>query len=244
LTDFTKDGSLLFSTGRTFRQIEWDHELAEISASGGTPSLLLDAIGEMPVKSPDGRFIAFAKGFGRITREAYRGSANYDIWIYDIKNKSYEQLTDFKGHDIYPRWADSKTLYYLSTEKGTYNIYKIGLDENGNKLGEARQITDYTDDGPRYFNLSGDGKKLVFEKETDIYTHNLQNGTTKKVDIKISSDYRFDPIVQRTFSNRMNEYSVSPNGKYSAFVVRGEIFITENDKEKKRTVNLTIGSNL
>ncbi|MDX1701590.1 MAG: peptidase S41, partial [Melioribacteraceae bacterium] len=239
LTDYTADDNLLFSTSRTFRQIEWDHELAEVPASGGTPSLLLDAVGEMPVKSPDGRFIAFVKGFGRITREAYRGSADYDIWIYDIKNKTYNKLTEFDGHDVYPRWADSKTLYYLSTEGGTYNVHKIDLDENGNKSGKTTQITKYNVDGPRYFNLSGDNKTLVFERQTDIYTHNLQNGATKKLDIKISSDYRFDPIVQRTFSNKMSQYTVSPNGKYTAFVVRGEIFITENDKEKNRTVNLT-----
>ncbi len=38
--------------------------------------------------------------------------------------------------------------------------------------------------------------------------------------------------------DEIGEYEVSPNGKYSAFVIHGEIFITENDKKKSLTKNL------
>jgi tricorn protease len=43
----------------------------------------------------------------------------------------------------------------------------------------------------------------------------------------------------KTYSSKAQEYAVSPNGKYSAFVVMGEIFITENDKEKSKTINIS-----
>ena len=62
LNDFAADNNLLFTTSRTFRQVEWDHEFATVPANGGTPELLIDAVGEMPAKSPDGRFIVFVKG--------------------------------------------------------------------------------------------------------------------------------------------------------------------------------------
>lgn len=239
LNDFSKDGDLLFTTSRAFRPIEWDHEFATVSANGGTPELLIDAIGEMPTKSPDGRFIAFVKGWGRVVREAYRGSANNNIWVYDTKNKSYKKITSFNGHDNYPRWGDSRTLYFTSTRSGKYNIHKINLDENGNASGSVEQITNYKDDGIRYFNISSDGNSIVFERQTDIYFLSLKDKSTHKVAINISSDYRFDPIIHKTFSDKMTEFEVSPNGKYTAFVIRGEIFLTENDKDKSKTINLT-----
>jgi len=239
LNDFTGDQDLLFTTARTFKHVEWDHELASVSAGGGTPTLLLDAVGEMPVKSPDGRFIAFVRGWGRVVREAYRGAANNELWIFDTQNKTYHQLTDFDGHDNYPRWADSRALYYISSQSETYNIHKLTIDDNANVVGDIEQITNYSDDGVRFFNISGDGKAAVYERQTDIYTLNLSNGISSKVNTIISADNRFDPIEHKTFSDKMNNYEVSPNGKYTAINIRGEIFLIENDKEKKQTINLT-----
>ncbi len=239
LNDFTRDGKLLFTTSRNFKHVEWDHEFGVVSSNGGTPELLLETMGEMPSQSPDGKFIAFVNGWGRVTREAYKGSANNDIWIHNTQNKIYTKLTDFDGHDNYPKWADSRTLVYISAKSGRYNLYTIKIDNDGNKIGSETQITNFTDDGIRYFNISVDGSTIVFEKQTDIYTLNLANKSFKKVNIDISADYRFDPLQTKTYSDKMTEYQVSPNGKYSAFVVRGEIFISENDKDKNRTVNLT-----
>jgi len=239
INDFATDYDLLFTTSRTYRQVEWGHEFSRVSSKGGTPELLIDVIGEMPAKSPDGRFIAFAKGWGRVVREAYRGTANNEIWVYDTQKKSYHKLTDFNGHDNYPRWADSRTIFYISAESGTYNLHKLSIDDNANIVSNSEQITNYTDDGIRYFNISGNGENIIYERQTNIYLLNIADKSTKKVNIDISSDYRFDPIVQKTYSDKLNGYEVSPNGKYTTFVVRGEIFITENDKEKSLTKNLS-----
>ncbi|PID59311.1 MAG: peptidase S41 [Ignavibacteriae bacterium] len=239
LTDFATDNTLLFSTARNFKEVEWDQELNFVSANGGTPHLLLDATGKTATKSPDNKFIALSIGWGRVTREAYKGSANYDIWTYDIAKKSFNKLTDFDGHDLLPRWADSKTLYFISSRNGKYNLYKMNIDDKGRKISSPEQITNFEDNGIRYFNVSGNGKFIVFEKGTNIYLLNLSDNSISKVNIEISSDYRFDPVISKNFSNKMDEYSVSPNGKYTAFVVRGEIFLTENNKEKNKTINLT-----
>jgi tricorn protease len=239
LNDFASDNNLLFTTSRNFKQVEWDHEILSVNSAGGTPTLALDALGEMPVQSPNGRFIAFVKGWGRVFREAYRGSANNNIWIYDKTNKTYTRITDFDGHDNYPRWADDNTLFFISAKSGKYNIHKIIIDNNGKAAGNEEQITNFTDSGVRYFNLSGDAKSLVFERQTNIFLMDLMNKNISKINIDISTDYRFDPVVYKTYSDDMNEYAVSPNNKFTAFVVRGEVFLTENDKEKSRAVNLT-----
>jgi C-terminal processing protease CtpA/Prc len=79
----------------------------------------------------------------------------------------------------------------------------------------------------------------VFERKTDIYLMSVGKNNTEKVKINITSDYRFDPYEFKSYSSKASEYSVSPNGKYTAFAVHGEIFVTENDKEKSKTVNIS-----
>ena len=98
ITDYSNDGRIIFSTDRNFKQIEWDSEINVVSENGGTPNLFLNSVGEMASVSPDGRFVAFVKGWGRITREAYRGTANNEIWIYDTVTKKYSKIKDFKRH--------------------------------------------------------------------------------------------------------------------------------------------------
>ncbi len=237
LTDWANDGTLLFSTRREFRQVEWDKEIYTVNSKGGTPFRLLDAVGYMAVKSPDGKFIAFVRGACRITRESYRGPANKDIWLYDIKNDSYKKLTDYNGNDIYPQWKGNNTIYFLSSRNGRYNIFKLKINTNGNLVSKPEEITSEKDFGIRYFNLNGNF--IVYEKRSDIYLLNLSTNKSNKVKIEIGADYKLDPIVHKTYGGEATDFAISPNGKLLAFTVRGEIFVKENKKRKSKSVNLT-----
>ena len=237
--NYSKNGEILFTTVRNYRQIEWNPEIYAVNENGGTPYRLTDAFGTNPEKSPNGRFIAYGEGITPLVRNDYRGSANKDIYLYDTKNNKFIQLTKFNGNDFYARWADDNTIYYLSSEKEYYNIYKQSIDNEGNPVGNSVQITDFTDDNIRYFDLSSDGKTIVFEKGVGLYLLTLNNNKSKKIDIKISEDYIKAPIQFKTLTSGITEYSVSPNGKYSAFVIRGEIFVSENNKDKSKSVNIT-----
>ncbi|HED37928.1 MAG TPA: peptidase S41, partial [Ignavibacteria bacterium] len=239
LSNWSPNGNLLFETRRNERQIEWENELYSVSSNGGTPARLLNSFGYMPAVSPNGRFVAFVKGASRITREQYKGPANRNIWIFDTKNKTYNQITTFNAQDIYPDWGDNSTLYFLSALNGKYNIYKLKIDTNGKAVGKPVPLTNFSEDGIRYFDVSFDGSSLVFERNTNLYTMDTKGGSPKLVPIKVTEDNRFDAVDYKTYSNKMNNYTVSPNGKYIAFVVRGEIFVMQNKKGKKRSVNLT-----
>ena len=239
LSDWTDDNNLLFDTRRDFRQVEWASESATVSAKGGTPNRLLDAFGSTPVQSPNGRLIAFVRGSCRLAREAYRGSANRDIWIFDTKSNSYNQITTFDGQDFNPVWGNDETLYFISAKSGKYNVVKQPLTTDGKTNGVAETLTNFKEYGVMYLAISGDGNQLAMEQFNSIYTMSVAGGTPKKLEINIGSDYRFDPIEHKTFSSKLTDYAVSPNGKNIALVVRGEVFITQNDKEKSRTVQIT-----
>ncbi|WP_203257951.1 S41 family peptidase [Hyunsoonleella ulvae] len=242
ITDFTPDGDILFSTRRNFVQVEREYETHIISKRGGTPKRYLDATGFDAVASPNGKFVAFVKGSCRLEREAYKGPANRDVWLYDIKNDTYTQLTDYDGNDFYPQWGDDNTIYFQSSRTGKYNVHKLTIGNNGAKQGVISQITNFSDMGIFSFQVSRNGTDVITAQGNRIYVVNANTKAQKEINIDIASDYRFDPVVHKTYGNNVGDIAVSPNGNYAAINIRGEIFIRETSKDKKRTVNLTRSS--
>lgn len=232
---WTNDGKILFQTSRFYLQVEREREIYEISANGGTPNRKLDALGFEPVTSPDGRYIAMERGNCRYVREAYRGPANRDIWIYDTQTKKYTQITTDDGQDILPGWGENNDLYFLSARNGRYNIYFVTIN-NGMASDQPKALTNYKDEGIRYFDIAG--SHIVFEKDTHIYQMTTSSRRAKQLDIDVTQDYRFDPKEYETYTSNVQEYSVSPNGKYMAMVIHGEIFIMPENKDKKRAVQV------
>ena len=239
VTDFTADNEIIFTTVRDFVQLEREPEIHSVNANGGTPFRLLNAVGFNAKLSPNKKFIAFTRGWGDLEREEYIGPANRDIWIYDIKNDKFHQLTTFGGQDLSPQWADNNTLYFQSARSGKYNVHKLTIDDNGTRNGEITQISSLKDMGLFSFNLSKNGTDLVMVSGDKVWLLNVNTKKTTPVTISINSDYRFDPSERKSFTADATEIEVSPNGKYSALVIRGEIFIIENDPDKSRAINVS-----
>lgn len=239
VTDVTDDGTVYISTSRNFRQLEREGEVHTVSIKGGTPFRALGALGFDARLSPNSKFIVLTKGTCRIDREAYKGPANRDIWLYDIANDTYKQLTTFDGQDFSPYWGNNETIYFQSARSGRYNIHKMNIDAVGNKTGTIEQITNFSKMGISSFHVNKSGNKAILISGDKTSIVDLASKQLKSVKISIHSDYRFDPVVKRSFSSNASEISASPNGKLGALVVRGEVFVTEIDKEKSRTVNLS-----
>jgi tricorn protease len=232
---------ILFNSSRLFRQVERESEVFRVSAKGGTPVRLLDATGWGPAPSPDGRYIAFMRGSCRSARQNYRGPANRDIWIYDTQQKKYHQITDFDGQDVMPRWDDRGFLYFLSARaNGLYNLYRQAINGDGTPQGSPKALSEEATFGIRAFTVSGDGSYVVVESGAGLFALRPSQSTKlQPLSIDIVNDYRFDPIERKTFRNDADDYALSPNEKYIAFTVRGEVFVSPNDKEKSRSVAIT-----
>jgi tricorn protease len=239
LSGWTPDGRLLFTTERTWQQAEWDEEIYHVPATGGTPDRLLDAFGYAPVLSPDGRFLAFVRGANRTSKKGYTGPANKNVWVYDTEQETYAQITAFDANDYHPQWGGDRTLYFISEQDGTYNLYRQPITDQGGRDGAPEQVTTYDGDGVRYFSVSRDGSTIAFERQTDVYVHDVASGQTERLDVTVPSDYRFDPVEQKTFTSELRDYAVSPDGDQTALVIRGELFLMENDTDASRTVRLT-----
>ena len=237
VSSWTEKFGLLLESNRTFKQVERASEMVQVPATGGTPFRAFNSLGFDPQPSPDGRYIAFVRGTCRIAREAYHGSANRDIWIYDTTNKTYNQITTFNGQDFNPRWIENRQIVFISARNGKYNIFKLNVSDAGKADGKPEALTNFGDYG--VMALDAKGTKLILEQYNKLWVMNISGEQPKMLKINLGTDYRFDPIEHKTYSANISEYALSPNGKLMALVIRGEVFVKENDKEKSRTIKIT-----
>ncbi len=236
LSDFF-DEQLIFSTDRVYNQIEWDSEIHAVSENGGTPERIMDALGDAASLSPNGKFIAFVIGGCSTAREDYDGPANKQIWVFNTETKEYNQITTFSGNDFNPIWKNNNAFYFISSRNGTYNIFEATVNDNGAKTGTFKELTKFEDFGVRYISTNADGSKICFARKEAVYL--LENEKIKELSIAINSEDRFDNIEYKNYSSYMSDYAVSPNGKLTALIFRGEVFVTETKKDNNLTVRIT-----
>lgn len=241
LAAWQNNTTLWFTTAREFRQMERGSEVYAIGTNGGTEKRILDAISAEASPSPDGRFVALVKGESNpVFREDYRGPSNREIWIHDTQKKTYHKLALSTTNDILPQWGDNRTLYFLNAEEGTYNLYRLKLDDAGKATGKPEALTRFKDEAIRHFNISADGSTIVLERDMDLYVMKTSgNGAPQKVNVQIAADDRLDAGEWKTQTNGASEYALSPNGKLLSMAVRGEVFVKEADKDKSASVNLS-----
>jgi len=238
LGGWTPDGHLLFSTRRTYAQAEWSNEIYQVAAAGGTPDRRLDAVGASPRMSPDGRFVAFEKGVNGTTKKGYEGPANRDLWVYDTENDAYTRSTTAPSNDHNPVWTGPRTLLYISEQSGTYNVHRQAVTDRGAADGAPEAVTTFDDDGVRALSASSDGSVIAFERRTDVYV--IENGgEPERLDVTVPADYRFDPTEKKQMTNGLRDYAVSPSGEQVALVLRGELFLMQNETGEPRTTRLT-----
>ena len=234
--DWTKGNQIVFTTNRVLKGPEWDAQTYEVNANGGTPERLITALGSMATVSPDGKFIAYVKGACRIAREDYTGSAQRDIWIYNTQTKQYIQITDTPKNDHSPLWDAAGNLYYIGAESGRYNIYKQTISSGGSAQGSAKKLTNQRKDGILSYSVSDNGT-IVYSTGFNVYQ--MTNGSSKKLSLKLTTDYRFEQDRTTTTTGGISAMDVSPNGKLVAMEISGEIFVKENNKDKTRSNNVS-----
>ena len=234
--DWTASNNIVFATNRVLKGPEWDEQIYYVNANGSTPQRFITALGSMANVSPDGNLVAFVKGACRISREDYSGSAQRDVWIYNIKRGSYFQLTSSEKNDHSPLWDLEGNIYYIGAESGRYNIYKQSINTDGSANGTPKKITNQNKNGVVSFSVSNQGT-IVYSTLFDIYK--INKGSSQKINLKIESDYKFETDKEVSTTSDISDFDVSPNGKLIALEINGEIFVKQNNKDRKNSNNVS-----
>lgn len=199
-----------------------------VSLEGGLEKPLQIINGGFGVFSPDASKIVFTP----VDREfrnwkRYKGGRATDLWIYNLKDNTSEQITSFEGSDQLPSWSGDN-IFFASDRDLKLNIWQYNTVTK-----ETRQVTRHTDFDVMW--PSGSGDQLVYENGGYIYRLNLQTGQSERVKVSINFD---NPNLVPYFKNvkdNIHSFAVSPTGKRALFDARGDIFsvpaengITEN----------------
>jgi Tol biopolymer transport system component len=213
-------------------------ELYTVPRAGGRVRLLNSVSAEHAVIDPSGRYMLYEykRGIENSFRKFQKTDTARDIWLWDMKKDSYQKVTNYKGEDRNPQFSPEGThVYYLSEEGGTQNVFKKSLGET--KRSSVEQLTQFGTHAVRHLTVADTGL-LVFGYHGAIYT--LTPGEEpQKVLIDIQQDSLTIPIFEQQISGEIDEFTVSPNGKEVAFVVRGEVFVASVAKGTTRRITET-----
>lgn len=233
---FLNDSTVLYSSGEMTSARTMRHPTrltrtyaVDVKHPGARPRLFSEQpMGAVSVLG-DGRILyQDRKGLENVYRKHERSSGTSDIWLLD--NGKYSKLTDFNGHDLNPVWmTNGKGYWYVSEKSGTLNVWASVLGR------PDRQVTDFSRHPVRSLSGSRDGT-LAFSWDGDIYVM-PQGGEPRKLKVEINTDgYVYDE-VKRYATGSASTMAVSPDGKEVAFVLRGEVYVT--DTKYKTTKRIT-----
>ncbi len=205
-------------------------ELYTVPVKGGRPKQVSTIAMQMAVYSPDGQLIAYhdRKGYEDSYRKHHTSSVTRDVWTFNPTTKEYKQLTSFAGEDRNPVFSkDGRTIYYLTEEKGTFNIHKMPATG-----GASTQVSFLAQHPVRSLSIS-DGGLLCFNHRGGIHTM-TDGGQPKEVPIRIITDGRYNPVRTVSVNGDVDQVVPSPNGKEVAFIHRGEVFVASLEGTTRR----------
>lgn len=98
-----------------------------VALDGGLEKPLPIVNGGFATLSPDGSELAFTPVDREFrTWKRYKGGRASDLWIFDLKNNTSEQITDFKGTDQLPVWSGDE-IFFASDRDLKLNIWKYNV---------------------------------------------------------------------------------------------------------------------
>ena len=219
MLDWYPDGkSILFASSRTSEKDRFN-KLFRLSLEGGLPEQLPVPYGEFGSISPDGRYLAYmpiSRDFR--TWKRYRGGMAPDIWLFDLREGTAENLTHDKANDAQPMWHGD-TLYFLSDRDANQRANLWACDRAGKKF---RQLTFFKDFDTHFPGMGP--QDIVLENGGRLYLLDLETEKLREVDIRVVTDRAtLKPRIENV-SGLIQAVSISPTGKRAVVEARGDVF--------------------
>ena len=213
-------------------------EVYTVSVNGGSVNQLWTIPAEDIKISKDGNtYIYHDKKGGEDTfRKHHTSAITRDIWVYNKANDTHTMISSFNGEDRSPVFStDEKSIYYLSEEGGSFNVFTMKLENPSQKS----QITNFTTDPVRYLSIANNGT-LCFTQNGDLYTM-AANQEPVKINVTVTTGDKSNDKLVMSISGEISEMAVSPDGKEVAYIVRGEVFASSVEGSFTKRITNTPG---
>lgn len=219
LIDWFPDGkSVLFTSSRESGKQRFS-QFYKVSDNGGLPDKLVVPYGEFGVLSPDGKKIAYTpRSRAFRTWKRYRGGMAADIWIFDLENKTAENISNSDANDEFPMWSGNK-IYFLSDRGANqrYNIWSYDLSSK-----EIKQVTDFSAYDIHFPSMGPD--EIVFEAGGLLYLLNLKTEKYQEVKISVVTDESTLMPKKEKANNFIQNFWPAHDGNRAVMEARGELF--------------------
>ncbi len=200
------------------------------SEARAAESILFDTYGSEPSLSPDGARLLFTREGDDIYRKRMKGSKASQVWLYDLKAKSFTCVVKRDTESRTPLWTpDGKGFYYVSGENGVMNVWRRELES-----GRETQVTFFKDDSVIHPAISKDGQTMVFRHLFDFYRLDLAHPKSEPQKILLSPGASSSrPNSRRRYYNtcwnndQPGDVSFCDNGMQIAFTAGGDLWVMD-----------------
>src|SRR5947199_1460187 len=140
-----------------------------------------------------------------------------DIWIYDFKNGTTENITNNPAQDICPMWGPDNRIYFTSDRDGRINLFAIDLTTK-----ETKQLTTFKDFDIKFPSIGKDS--IVFEEAGYIWRYDLASGQAAPIPIAVKEDFASGRSALVDASKHTETVNLAPDGERAIVVARGDLF--------------------
>ncbi|MFP6621740.1 MAG: S41 family peptidase [Pirellulaceae bacterium] len=236
LESWYPDGSAFLVTAR--RDHFWKHAERTFRVSNVTEprdECLFNAHAEQPAISPDATKIAFIREGTPWWRKGYRGSQAGQLWVYDSTKDTYHCVIKEETECRSPLWdPDGKTLYYLSSRTGSFNLWSHCLN-----TGKRVQLTTFKDDSVVSPCISRDGSTIVFRHLFDLYRLSTKRkATPQRLTLSYEGDSLHEPL-SRTLLRKATHAAFTRDGLEIAFIAGGDVWVMDTILKEPRQITQT-----
>lgn len=233
LDAWSHDGAwLYFSSGRS--DISGMSDEFRVHSDGGTPMAIAGdryAAEFWGAPSPDGNTVAItARGVSR-GQWWRKGHSHLDESEIDLVRDvhgtpTYTPIVPMGAKSGWPMWSpDGETIYFVSDRSGAANLW----EQSASAGATAHQLTTFTDDRVIWPSISANGKSIVFERDFGVWRYDIGTRKAAAVSITLRGSPASTGTEHRTFTNGIQRFALSPDGRKVAFIVHGEVFAASSN---------------
>lgn len=200
-----------------------------------------------PSYSPDGRMVVYGRYGFHWTRPRYVGSAAAQIWLLDVVKNTRRALTSDNRQHLWTKFLpDGKSLVTVTIGEETPSVSKLGTSigkvvDNPSRTpnlwvfdleGRGKQLTFFTGGSVRFPTVALRTGDIAFEYEHDLWLLPAGSRNPQKIVLYAAEDEKQNTRRREVLTSGVTEAEPSPDGKFFAFGLRGDIWTVLIDKPK------------